>query len=159
MSSSPSEQTKERVELLPGHIKYESEESASHGATCAHQWILENDEIVRCLLCGGIRDIKEDEKHIIKTAERAGVKFLKWENRIREIEAAQKKGQKRASPTRSKRTKTPSTEVVPEGFVDTASAGESLGISPRKLRRDLRKGKHESIKINGRWFVKVESDE
>lgn len=87
------------IRTIPGHIVYTTSEAAALGEQCAHRWIImANGVDSKCLLCEGIRKLDTQELAIIESAEQAGVQFLKWPERFKQLQ--QTRSRKRRSKSK-----------------------------------------------------------
>lgn len=148
------------IQMIPGHVVFESGEDAVDGSNCNHRWILNDDNITaRCLLCEGERTLTKDELRVIEEAAQAGVVFLKWPERfaaMARLQAPSKKARRRArkaKPGESRGVATGAT--VPEGFIPVKEAAAQLGTDPKRLRKRIRSGEFEATKVGGRVHVKI----
>lgn len=151
------------IRMIPGHIIYDSGDAAADGSHCNHRWILNEDErTARCLLCEGERTLTDDELRIIEEAAQAGVVFLRWPERfaaMAKLRAPGRKARRRArkAGTREKRGVAEGTSV-PDGFVPVKAAAAHLGTDPKRLRKRIRAGEFEAVKVGGRVHVKLKKD-
>jgi len=152
------------IKMLPGHIIYESGEAAASASFCDHRWILDENNKVRCVLCDGVRELTQKELQVIENSKAAGVQFLRWNERFAALErlAGPKGKRARRKQTRAPRKASSKATggvaqgtVVPEGFIDVKTAAAQLGTDPKRLRKKIRSGHYEGIKVGGRVYVKI----
>lgn len=145
------------ITTIPGHIIFNTSQDAADISNCLHRWIITGDDQIKCILCEGVRKLTTEELQIIETAEQAGVVFLKWPERFDSMQRVRdsKHRRKRKKGTRAPRGVKTGVEV-PEGYMDVKTAAAKLGIDPKKLRKKVRNGLYEAIKVNNRVYLKLE---
>lgn len=148
------------IKVLPGHIAYKSPRDAENEQFCAHVWTISEGTNARCVLCEGERVLDADEIAVIEGAEQAGVKFLRWPERLASMMKARKSGKRSKRRKRKGESKATGgvavSAEVPPGFIAVGLAAEQLGIPAKKLRKMIRSGRYEGTKVGGRVFVKLE---
>lgn len=148
------------IKTIPGHIVFKTQQAAANGSSCAHRWIITEDNEVKCILCEGVRKLTPEELKTIETAEQAGVVFLKWPERFQAMERA--KGSKRRRKRKAGSKATGGVQIgteVPEGYLPVKEAAAQLGTTAKKLRKSIRSGLYSGTKVGGRVFVKLETPE
>ena len=146
------------IATIPGHIIFNTPQDAADGSNCLHRWIITEDDEIKCILCEGVRKLTPEELQIMETAEQAGVVFLKWPERFDAMERARGSKRRRGRKTGSKTTGGVKIGTeVPEGFIGVKTAAAKLGTDPKRLRKKIRSGLYEGIKIGGKVFVKLEA--
>lgn len=149
------------IAAIPGHIIFNTPQEAADGSNCSHRWIITEDDEIKCILCEGVRKLTSEELQIIETAEQAGVVFLKWPERfdsMQRIHDSKRRRKRKKGKGVSKATGGVKVGTeVPEDFLPVKEAAAKLGTDPKKLRKKIRSGLYEAVKVGNRVFVKLEA--
>lgn len=151
------------IRLFPGHLVYESSTKREAGETCNHRLVLKEDGLsARCVLCGGTRKLDEDEILAITAAQKAGVIFLQWRDRLRAMEhlrmGGKKRRKKRVQKGKGKTGPSKAVEArtqVPDGYLPVKEAAEKLEMDAKTLRKQIRRGIYQGVKVGGRVYVDI----
>lgn len=166
-TAAPTPELQSMLSVMPGHIVWSSADAKESGQFCVHRFVIHDNPDnpipeAKCILCGGERRLSEGELEVIEEAAQAGVVFLKWQDRFEEL--SNLKGSRRQRRRRARSSSRGPTATggvkqateIPAGFIPVKEAAAKLNTEPKKLRRQIRAGHYEGVKVGGKVYVKVE---